>query len=336
MGAYIVLTKLTAEGTKSLKRHPTALEGLADEVAALDGKVTGHYALLGDLDFCAIVSLPDNTAAHLLAGRTSVGLERTILPAIDLPLFVRLLGQTTETVGPYPWQTTWWAVLARPPLWWYENGREVKRHLQPFTVLGRENVRALKPPAIFIGNHSSHLDSSAMYLALPRRLRSRLFFAAAADRWFLKGRKGIRKQGWWQSLVYGSFPLKRGGGRGALAYAEWLLDQGGSIAIFPEGTRSSSGRMARFRHGPAILAVGKGVPVVPMYFEGLQQIRPKGSREMTPGAATVLIGEPIRFASQTDVSVATDTLYKAVETLRQRIHKPRTSEQNVPAGTVPV
>ena len=92
MGAYIVLSKLTAQGAKSLRGRPEALQALADEVAALDGKVTGQYALLGELDFCTIVSLPDNAAAHLLAGRTPVGAERTILPAIDLPLFVRLLG----------------------------------------------------------------------------------------------------------------------------------------------------------------------------------------------------------------------------------------------------
>jgi 1-acyl-sn-glycerol-3-phosphate acyltransferase len=323
MGAYIVLTKLTPTGTKAVRDHPEVLEELDGEVAALAGKVMGYYALLGERDFCSIVNLPDNTAAHRLAGQTPVGAERTILPAIDLPLFVRLLGQTTETVGPHRWQASWWARLARPALWWYENGRKVRAVLQPFTVLGQENLRGFKGPALYIGNHSSHLDGSTMLLALPGRLRDRLFFAGAADRWFIKGRKGMRNQGWWMSLVYGSFPLKRGGGRGALEYAEWLIDRGCSIGIFPEGTRSSSGKMARFRAGPAILAVGKGIPVVPMYFEGLNNIRPKGTKEMVPGPATVLIGQPIRFAPGTDIAAATDTLYKAVSALRQQIHKPR-------------
>jgi 1-acyl-sn-glycerol-3-phosphate acyltransferase len=334
MGAYVVLTKLSAAGTKSIRDHPEALQELAKEVAALDGKLMGHYAVLGELDLCAIASLPDNAAAHLLAGRTPVGERRTVLPAIDMPLFVRLLGQTTETVGQYRWQTSWWARLVRPPLWWYENGRKVKPVLQPFTVLGNENLRGFKAPALFIGNHTSHLDASAMYLALPGRLRNQLFFGGAADRWFLKGRKGLRNQPWWMSLVYGSFPLKRGGGRAALEYAEWLIDRGCSIGIFPEGTRSSTGKMGRFRAGPAILAVGKGVPVVPMYFDGLKNIRPKGTREMTPGPATVLIGQPIRFAPGTDISEATDVLYKAVDALRQRIHKPRaTDRQTVKATT---
>lgn len=334
MGAYIILTKVTPQGAKAVKARPDAVQGLAAEVAAVDGKVVGQYALLGEFDFCTIVSLPDNAAAHLLVGQGPVGAERTIFPAIDLPLFVRLLGQTTETVGPYPWQTRWWARLARPVLWWYDNGRKVKPVLKPFTVLGQEHLRGLKNPVIVIGNHSSHLDAAVMYLALPRRIRSKLAFAGAADRWFLKGVKGFRRQGWWQSLVYGSFPMKRGGGRAALAYAEWLIDQGWSIGIFPEGTRSASGKMGRFRAGPAILAVAKGVPVLPMYFEGLKDIRPKGAREMTPGPATAIIGAPIRFGPDTDIAEATHTLYKAVEALRQRVHRPhaaRAPREEVPA-----
>ena len=323
MGAYIVLTRLTASGRKSVLARPEGAMDLAGEVAALEGKVVGHYALLGPHDFCTVASLPDNVAAHKLAGGAPPGVERTILPAIDLPLFVRLLGQTTETVGPHRWQTSWWARAARQPLWWYENGRKVRAALDPFTVLGGEHLRGLRGPALFIGNHTSHLDASAMLLALPMRLRDRLFFAGAADRWFIKGRQGMRNQGWWMSLVYGSFPLKRGGGRGALEYAEWLLDRGCSIAIFPEGTRSSTGKMGRFRAGPALLALGKGVPVVPMYFDGLNTIRPKGTREMVPGAATTLIGPPVRFAPGTDVGDATEELYRAVDSLRQRLRATR-------------
>ena len=324
MGAYIVLSKLTAQGAKSLRGRPEALQALADEVAALDGKVTGQYALLGELDFCTIVSLPDNAAAHLLAGRTPVGAERTILPAIDLPLFVRLLGQTTETVGPHRWQVHPLVQLVRPLFWWYTIGRQTRRYMQPFRVYGRKHLRGLKGPAIFIANHTSHMDMTALYYALPPRFRRKLMTGGAADRWFIKGREGIRNQPWWQSLI-GTFPITRGGGRAALSYAEWLIDRGQSIAIFPEGTRSRSGKLGRFRHGPAILAVGKGVPVVPMYFEGLREIRPVGTREMTPGPVTVLIGPPIRFAPDTDIGVATHTLYKAVDALRQRVHKRRSS-----------
>jgi 1-acyl-sn-glycerol-3-phosphate acyltransferase len=191
--------------------------------------------------------------------------------------------------------------------------------MQPFTVLGREHLRGVKGPVIVIGNHTSHMDSTAMYYALPAHIRWNLYFGGAADRWFLKGRKGITKQPWFASLQ-GSFPITRGGGSATLDYPKWLIDHGGSIAIFPEGTRSRSGKMGRFKAGPAILAVSKGVPVIPLYFEGLREIRAVGSREMQPGPVTVMIGEPVRFAPDTDIGEATRTLYKAVDSLRQLVH----------------
>ena len=320
MASYIILTKLTPEGSKTLRRQPEAVQTLTEEVKALDGKVVSQFALLGELDFCTIISLPDNAAAHTLSGGTPVGAERTILPAIDLPLFVRLLTQSTETSGPHRWQVQKWANFIRPFLWWYEVGRHTKKYMKPFTVLGREKIKDVKGPVIVIGNHTSHMDSTAMYYALPGHLRRNLYYGGAADRWFLKGRKGIRKQGWFASLQ-GSFPITRGGGSAALDYPKWLIDHGGSIAIFPEGTRSRSGKMGRFKAGPAILAVSKQVPVIPMYFEGLRDIRPVGSREMSPGPVTVMIGEPLRFAPDTDIGEATRTLYKAVDGLRQQVHR---------------
>src|SRR6266508_2205475 len=107
MASYIILSKLTPWGTKNLKARPEAPEDLVGQVTALDGKVVGQYALLGEQDFCTIVSLPDNTAAHMIAAQAPDGAKRTILPAIDLPLFIRLMTQTTETAGPHRWQVQW-------------------------------------------------------------------------------------------------------------------------------------------------------------------------------------------------------------------------------------
>src|SRR5215207_5116219 len=134
MGTYVILTRLTQAGTKTLKTNPAGVQGIAEAVAALDGKVVSQHLLLGEQDFCTIVSLPDNAAAHQLAGGTPVGAERTILPAIDMPLFVRLLGQTTETEGPHRWQVQWWSRLARPVAWWWTTGRHWQKYMTPYKV----------------------------------------------------------------------------------------------------------------------------------------------------------------------------------------------------------
>jgi hypothetical protein len=130
---------------------------------------------------------------------------------------------------------------------------------RPAIVLGREGwgqglvgivagrlADTFARPVIVIGNHTSHMDSTALYYALPRRLRSRLYFAAAADRWFLKGRKGIRKQPWWRRWRVLPITGRRPGG----CDAEWLIDKGSSIAIFPRARARARGRWAASRPAP--------------------------------------------------------------------------------------
>jgi long-chain acyl-CoA synthetase len=118
-----------------------------------------------------------------------------------------------------------------------------------------------------------------------------------------------------------TFPIQRGGGRAALGYAEWLLDRRWSLVIFPEGTRSTTGKLAHFRHGVSILALAKNVPVVPIYLDGLRDLRPKGAREIRVGPVQVRIGDPIRFAPGTEVSDATRTLYRTMERMREEVHR---------------
>ena len=322
MDRYIVLTSLTKPGLKAVAAHQRPVGQLAAEVEALGGKLIEQYALLGDYDFLTVIEAPNNAAVQSLsfAEQGADQVTREVLPAIDLPLFTRLLGQTTETVGPFRWQISWWAQLARPILHWWEQDREARTYLRPFKVIGRNNLKGMKGPAIIIANHASHLDMSALYSALPWRYRLKSAAGSAADRWFLAGRPW-RKSGWWNSLVFNGFPIKRGGGRASLEYAEWLIDKGWSIIIFPEGTRTTTGKLSRFRVGPALLALGKNVPVIPVYMEGLHKIRPKGTREMTPGPVTVYIGKPLRFAPGTDAGAATHTMQRAMERLRQHLHQ---------------
>jgi 1-acyl-sn-glycerol-3-phosphate acyltransferase len=316
---YVVLSRLTAQGRRTVEERTALRAGLAAEVEAVEGKLIAQYALLGAYDFCTIVELPNNTAAHFI-GAAHVGargVERTVLPAIDLPLFARLVGQTTETTGPHRWQIRWPVRLLRRVIHRFVYARPARRYFQPFVLEGREQLRGLRGPAIFIGNHASHLDSAAIAAAIPWRYRAHTYWGSAADRWFLKGRTQWWKQGWWRSLAYASFPIQRGGGSGTLAYAEWLIDRGASIGIFPEGTRTTTGSLGRFKPGTAILALRKLVPVVPIYMDGLHRLLPKGSQDARPGPVRVRIGAPIRFAPGTEVAEATRTLQHAMQALRE-------------------
>ncbi len=335
MATYVVLSKLNAEGLRNIRTNPERFQEVADEIKAAEGKIIEQWATLGPYDFCALVSAADNAAIHHMAvDQAGTGrIKFTVLPAIDLPLFVRLLGQTTETTGPYRWQIKWWAQAARRVLRYRTITRHVKAACEPMTIEGRENLKELKGPAIFIGNHSSHLDSLVLLHSLPERYKRRLTFGGAADRWFLKGRKGYAKQGWYNSLALNTFPVRRGAGSATLDYPKWLLDRKWSVMIFPEGTRSSTGKMGKFRHGVSILALDRKVPVVPIYMEGLAAIRPKGAAAAGRGPVTVKIGKPLHFAEGTTVPDATHAMQKAMEALREEVHRPhRAALAAAPAG----
>ena len=321
MPKFLIFTHLSPQGRKHVRHDPGSLPDISAELSGVDAKIVAQYAMLGPQDFLTIVDVPVPLDGFKLAvaDRGAEGVIRTVVPAIDLPLFVRLLGQTTETVGPHKWQITAPARAARSVLQAHYVGSTVKKYLKPLEIRGSENVADLRGPAIFIGNHTSHMDSSTLLYSIPKRYRTRVYFGGAADRWFLKGRKGIKKQGWWQSLVYGSFPVHRAGGSKGLDYPKWLIDKGFSVAIFPEGTRSGSGKLGKFRHGVSILALDKNVPVVPLYMSGLAAVRPKGAREMQPAPVIASIGRPIRFEPGTTVSDATHQLQKAVEALRDEL-----------------
>jgi len=270
----------------------------------------------------------------VFATQDSSEVGHTVMPGIDLELFSRLLGQSTENTGPHRWQISVPARIVRRLFRRYAYTGVAARYFQPLRLIGTEHVDALTGPALFIGNHTSFMDGPAMYIALPKRYQGKTAFPTAADRFFVKGRRDPRKQGWWFSLVYNSFPLQRGGGRASLAHADWLLDKGWSIGIFPEGARGSAAKLARFRMGPASLAISHGVPVVPMYFEALGAIRPKGTREATPGPVTVRIGPPIRFPTDADVAEATRDLYRAVEALGREAAEARRAARETEQETV--
>ena len=91
------------------------------------------------------------------------------------------------------------------------------------------------------------------------------------------------------------------------------------MVIFPEGTRSTSRKMSRFKHGVSLLALDRKVPVVPVYLTGLAKLRPKGTREIFPGPASANIQPPIYFEEGTSVEDATRQIFDALNTVHQRV-----------------
>ncbi len=222
--------------------------------------------------------------------------------------------------GPHPWQIKPWAQLARRVMRTYAYTRWVDRYCDPLSVTGLQNLRSIEGPAIFVANHQSHMDTLVLFEAMPERIKRNLYFGAAADRWFVKGKKKLVLQPWYQSMVLGNFPIVRGGGAKALEYAGWLLRQGECVCIFPEGTRTTKDELGRFKPGVSILALELDVPVIPIYLSGLREMRPKGALRAKAGPAGVDVLAPVRFQRGTTVDDATATLRNALAARHAQEH----------------
>jgi 1-acyl-sn-glycerol-3-phosphate acyltransferase len=160
-----------------------------------------------------------------------------------------------------------------------------------FRVYGTDLLDDVPGPVIFYSNHTSHLDATLIMCSLPERWQRKTAVGAARDYFF---------DVWWRqaftALVYGGFAIDRGrGGATAINKARELVDDGWSIVLFPEGTRSQDGHMQRFRHGASRLAIELGVAVVPIAIVGAYQAMPKGRFWPKPGrpVVTMRYGAPI-------------------------------------------
>ena len=146
-------------------------------------------------------------------------------------------------------------------------------------VSGRDRLDDLTGPAVFVANHNSHMDTPLILRTLPSRWRRRTAVAAATDYFYTKRRNALAA-----SLVFGTVPLDRSSGAGVgpdqTAHLDRLIRSGGSLLMFPEGTRSRDGRVGHLRAGAALLAAEHQLPMVPIYLSGTRAAMPRGHHWM--------------------------------------------------------
>ena len=91
-------------------------------------------------------------------------------------------------------------------------------------------------------------------------------------------------------------PVRReGADAAALRVALRVLEQGGALLVFPEGTRGPEGRLREPKPGAALLAVLSGAAVVPVFVRGSGRAWPRGRRLPMPAKVRVAFGPPRRF-----------------------------------------
>ena len=82
--------------------------------------------------------------------------------------------------------------------------------------------------------------------------------------------------------------------------AERVLRRGVNMVIFPEGTRSTDGRLLPFKKGPFHMAIESGVAIIPVTLLGTFECWPKGTWKVRAGTTTVIFHPPIEPSGFTD------------------------------------
>jgi uncharacterized protein with GYD domain len=95
MATYVLLTKVTSQGVKTIQSNPRRIKEVNKEIEALGCRIIAQYATLGRYDFVNIVEAKDNeTIARVsvsLGGRGTVQIET--LAAIPVETFIRTLAK---------------------------------------------------------------------------------------------------------------------------------------------------------------------------------------------------------------------------------------------------
>ena len=158
-------------------------------------------------------------------------------------------------------------------------------------VHGREHLPQ-RAPCILVANHTSHLDTLVLAQLLPWPVRARLLAIAAEDTFFKSPLVAALAAG-----LLNALPIRRGrcGARALRQLRQRLVEEPCAYILFPEGTRSRTGTMARFKGGLGMLVAASTVPVVPCHLSGAFEAMPAHRRWPRPHPLELRIGRPLIF-----------------------------------------
>ncbi len=154
------------------------------------------------------------------------------------------------------------------------------------SVIGEEKI-PIGTPAVFMPNHQSNCDPPAVASILPPVL------IMAKKEFFCVPILGTAMR------MRGFIPVDRTNRERAFAAVDnavAALKAGHSFLAFPEGTRSTTGRLQAFKKGVFVMAIKAGAPIVPISVSGANKILRRGDFRIHPGPVRITIHSPVPTA----------------------------------------
>ena len=208
--------------------------------------------------------------------------------------------------------------------------RPLVRLLAKPRVFAPPDLARWREPVLIVANHVSTYDGPLVQYALPGRMRRRIAAAMSGEmlddfRHFRNPERGPRDRGFYPfgpiayfllTALFNVFPLPRlRDFQRSFAHAGEALDRGYHVLVFPEGTRSAAGQLARFRPGIGLLVKQSDTAVLPVAIRGLGELKVRGRGWFRSGTIEVHVGQPIRFAPDATETAITERLHAEVEKL---------------------
>jgi 1-acyl-sn-glycerol-3-phosphate acyltransferase len=149
-------------------------------------------------------------------------------------------------------------------------------------ITGLEHLDAARS-YVLASNHQSIYDIPILFASLPLQLR--IVAKASLGR--------IPFLGWHLQRTGHLLVDRRNPGPDIVTKMKRLVGERHSLIVFPEGTRSVDGAVARFKKGSFLVAVDARLPVVPVSVSGSREVMRKGRLMVRPGEVRLTIHEPL-------------------------------------------
>lgn len=182
-------------------------------------------------------------------------------------------------------------------------------------LYGKENLPRHQQ-FIMVANHNSHLDTAALLSLFPLSQLEHIRPVAAEDYFSVNPLLAFFSRTFFNILPIARTNITRT--NNPITRMCEVIDSGGSLIVFPEGSRGEPEKLAEFQTGIAhLIHKYPQIPVVPVYMEGMGRSLPKGEFLLVPFFCDLIIG-PSQHISGNKLEI-TATLETLIRELREAV-----------------